>query len=74
MIKNMFEHFDSDKSGKMSIAELGNFMRAIGKKLVNNDCRHLKKNMRVFWYNQEGVHYTRLMEKLFKNLAVWPGH
>lgn len=30
MIKNMFEHFDSDKSGKMSIAELGNFMRAIG--------------------------------------------
>ena len=31
MIKNMFDHFDSDKSGKMSIAELGNFMRAIGK-------------------------------------------
>lgn len=30
MIKNMFENFDSDKSGKMSIAELGNFMRAIG--------------------------------------------
>merc|ERR1711971_714275 len=30
MIKNMFEHFDSDKSGKMSVAELGNFMRAIG--------------------------------------------
>ena len=47
MIKNMFENFDSDKSGKMSIAELGNFMRAIGKKLLNNDCRHLKKNMRL---------------------------
>lgn len=32
MIKNMFEYFDSDKSGKMSIAELGNFMRAIGER------------------------------------------
>ena len=32
MIKNMFDHFDSDKSGKMSIAELGNFMRAIGER------------------------------------------
>jgi len=30
MISNMFEHFDSDKTGAMSIAELGNFMRAIG--------------------------------------------
>ena len=41
MIKSMFQHFDSDKSGKMSIAELGNFMRAIGKKLSNNNCQHL---------------------------------
>ena len=41
MIQNMFQHFDSDKSGKMSIAELGNFMRAIGKKLSNNNCQHL---------------------------------
>ena len=38
MIKSIFEHFDSDKSGKMSIAELGNFMRAIGENLFNNDC------------------------------------
>ena len=30
MISNMFEHFDSDNTGAMSIAELGNFMRAIG--------------------------------------------
>ena len=32
MIKDLFEYFDSDKTGKMSISELGNFMRAIGKK------------------------------------------
>jgi len=74
MIKNMFEHFDSDKSGKMSIAELGNFMRAIGKNLLNNDCQPLRENMRVFG-NQEGAHYSRLIEKLDKNLPVWrPGH
>ena len=30
MIVNMFKHFDSDGTGAMSIAELGNFMRAIG--------------------------------------------
>jgi len=30
MVREMFELFDSDKTGKMSIAELGNFMRAIG--------------------------------------------
>ena len=33
MVREMFELFDSDKTGKMSIAELGNFMRAIGRKL-----------------------------------------
>ena len=32
MVREMFELFDSDKTGKMSIAELGNFMRAIGRK------------------------------------------
>ena len=31
MITNLFQHFDSDKTGAMSISELGNFMRAIGK-------------------------------------------
>ena len=30
MMVNMFKHFDSDGTGAMSIAELGNFMRAIG--------------------------------------------
>ena len=30
MMVNMFKHFDSDSTGAMSIAELGNFMRAIG--------------------------------------------
>ena len=30
MMVNMFKTFDSDGTGAMSIAELGNFMRAIG--------------------------------------------
>ena len=35
MMVNMFKHFDSDGTGAMSIAELGNFMRAIGE--TSND-------------------------------------
>ena len=38
MISNMFEHFDSDNTGAMSIAELGNFMRAIGE--ISNVISH----------------------------------
>ena len=40
MISNMFEHFDSDKTGAMSIAELGNFMRAIGEMSTSNVISH----------------------------------
>ena len=36
MMVNMFKHFDSDGTGAMSIAELGNFMRAIGE-VTSND-------------------------------------
>ena len=35
MMVNMFKHFDSDGTGAMSIAELGNFMRAIGEVTSN---------------------------------------
>lgn len=35
MIINLFKHFDSDETGAMSIAELGNFMRAMG------TCEHI---------------------------------
>ena len=35
MMVNMFKLFDSDGTGAMSIAELGNFMRAIGE--TSND-------------------------------------
>ena len=55
MIQNMFQHFDSDKSGKMSIAELGNFMRAIGKTLLNKDCQHLRENMRLLVIRREYI-------------------
>ena len=37
MITNLFQYFDADDSGSMSTAELGNFMRAMGRKGNNLD-------------------------------------
>ena len=40
MITNLFKHFDSDETGAMSIAELGNFMRAMGNQFADR-CQNL---------------------------------
>ena len=59
MITNLFQYFDADESGSMSTAELGNFMRAMGKIIIDpkhtlkvefQECFLLMMRLRIFCF------------------------